>query len=158
MTRRARAAAASGLALLLTAAAVPPPASEAEALGRRLAASGGLAAMLPAITAKETEEMLGEHPEWTEADRAAFRATARDIASQSADRLFDAIGHGYATTLSLEDLRALVRFNESDTARRWRAAEPKAVMGALQAVGEIDFKATTRQAFCKQTGKGCPAD
>jgi hypothetical protein len=30
-------------------------------------------------------------------------------------------------------------------------------MEAMAKVGELDFKANTRKAFCARTGKGCPA-
>lgn len=147
-----------GLALALTAPgdlAQTAPGAEAEALGVRLAQTGTLAALLPTITAKEREEMVARHPELSDADKAALRATADDVAKAAIERLTAAIGHGYASRLSVEDLRALVAFNESPPARNWRKATPGAVMEAMQSVGEMHLAEETQAAFCKKTGKLC---
>lgn len=143
------------LVALMLQAATPPP--EALDLGKRLAATGTLAALLPAVTAKEREDLVGEHPEWSETDKAALRATADAEARKATDRLNTAIGQSYAARLSVEELRTLVAFNESETARKLREATPMAVLGAVQQLGEFDYKGTVRKAFCAQTGKGCPA-
>jgi hypothetical protein len=142
---------------LMLAAAIPDPTPEALALGKRLAETGTLAALLPVIAAKETEDLVGEHPEYSDADKAALRDVAREQGGLSAARLTDAIGRGYAEKLSIDDLRALVAFNASPAARHWREATPGAVIAAMGAVGELDFKADARKAFCAKTGKGCPA-
>jgi hypothetical protein len=142
------------LALLL---ATPDPGAEALALGRRLAETGTLAALLPAITAKETEELVAEHPDWSDADKAALRRVARAVGIDGFERLMTATGNAYASRLTIEDLRTLVAFNEGDAARRWREATPAAMLEAMAKVGELDFKADARKAFCKETGKGCPA-
>ncbi|MEI9851228.1 MAG: DUF2059 domain-containing protein [Sphingomonas sp.] len=140
-------------ALLLVQAA---PDAEAEALGRRLAEAGTLAALLPAIVAKDREELVAEHPDWSDADKAVLRETADTVAGAGIGRLMAAIGHGYATRLSIEELRALVAFNETPAARRWRDATPGAVMEALPAIGELDLKGDTRKAVCARIGKLCP--
>jgi hypothetical protein len=131
------------------------PSAEAEALGVRLAQTGTLAALLPTITAKEREDMVAAHPELSDADKAALRATADELAKAASDRLTAAIGHGYASRLSVEDLRALVAFNESAPAQHWRKATPGAVMEAMQSVGEMHLTEETEAAFCKKTGKLC---
>jgi hypothetical protein len=136
--------------------ALPDPSAEALALGRRLAETGTLAALLPAITAKETEELVAEHPEYSEADKAALRRIAGEVSESGRGRLMEATGRGYATRLTIEDLRALVAFNEGAAARHWRDATPGAVMEAMASVGQLDFKADARKAFCARTGKGCP--
>jgi hypothetical protein len=143
------------LLALALAQAVPSP--EAEALGKRLAEAGTFAALLPSIVAKNGDELVAEHPDWSDADKAALRATADEVANAGIDRLMTAIGHGYATRLSIEELRALVAFNEGAAARRWREATPAAVGEAMAGLGALDLKADVRQAFCARTGKGCPA-
>jgi len=134
------------------------PSAEALALGRRLAETGTLAALLPIKVEQETEELVAEHPEYNEADKSALRAVAAQQGSVGIDRLMDATGRAYANALSLEDLRVLVAFNESPAAKRWRQAMPGAMIAAMGEVGgELDFKGDTRKAFCTKTGKGCPA-
>jgi hypothetical protein len=131
------------------------PGAEAEALGLRLAQTGTLAALLPSIAAKEREDLVAAHPELSDADKATLRATADDVANAGMSKLSAAIGHGYAARLSIDDLRALVAFNESPAAQHWREATPGAVMQAMAAVGELDLGKNTRAAFCKKTGKLC---
>ena len=143
------------LAFALFAAADPSP--EALALGRRLAETGTLASLLPVMTAKETEELLGEHPEYEAADKAALWAVAAEQAKLGTERLMAATGRAYAEKLSVADLRALVAFNESDAAQRWQAAMPGVIVAAMTEVGQLDFKGDVRKAFCAKTGKGCPA-
>jgi hypothetical protein len=142
--------------LIAIAMAQTAPSAEAEALGVRLAQTGTLAALMPVIVAKDLDELVAEHPDWSEADKAGLRATADELAQAGIARLTAAIGHGYAQKLSLEDLRALVAFNEGPVAKRWRDATPGAVMQAMTAVGQMDFKADARKAYCAKTGKGCP--
>ncbi|MES2442101.1 MAG: hypothetical protein V4574_04665 [Pseudomonadota bacterium] len=131
------------------------PSAEAEALGVRLAETGTLAALLPVVVAKDREALIAEHPELGEADKAALRATADEVASAGIARLMAAIGHGYAAKIPVEELRALVAFNETPAARHWREATPEAVAQALATVGEMDFKGDTRKAYCAKTGKLC---
>lgn len=135
----------------------PDPSPEALALGRRLAETGTLAALLPVMVAKDTEELVSEHPDWSDADKAALRATAAEQAKAGTERVMAATGSAYAERLSVEDLRALVAFNESAAAKRWQAATPGVIVAAMTSVGQFDFKADTRKAFCAKTGKGCPA-
>ncbi|HEX8300014.1 DUF2059 domain-containing protein [Sphingomonas sp.] len=135
----------------------PDPTPEALALGKRLAETGTLAAVLPMIMAKETEELVAQHPEYSEADKAALRAAAADQGKAGVDRLMTATGRAYAAKLSVEDLRMLVAFNESEAGKRWRAATPGAIVAAMGEVGNLDFKGDARKAFCAKTGKGCPA-
>ncbi|MDF7777627.1 DUF2059 domain-containing protein [Sphingomonas sp. AOB5] len=141
-------------ALLLLTGATDP---EAEALGKRLAEASSLAALLPAVAAKEREEMLAEHPEWTDADKAAFRETADAVAARGMDRLTTAMGKAYATRLSLDDLRALVAFNETPAAKRMRAVAPAVMIETAGALDGMDYKGETRRAFCTRTGKLCEA-
>lgn len=134
--------------------AAPDPSPEALALGRRLAETGSIAALLPTIVAKEREELVAEHPDWSDTDKAALRATAEQVAKAGTERLMEAIGRAYAEKLSIDDLRALVAFNESPPAQRWRATMP-VVMGEALGASKFDFKADVRKAVCAKTGKGC---
>lgn len=132
------------------------PSAEAEALGVRLAQTGTLATMMPAILTKEREELVAEHPDWSDADKAALRAAADGVAQAAIARINAAIGHQYAQRLSVEDLRVLVAFNEGPVATRWREVTPVAVMQAMGEAGDLDFKGDARKAYCAKTGKGCP--
>lgn len=135
----------------------PDPTPEALALGKRLAETGTLAALLPMKIAQETEELVAEHPGWSEADKAALRAAATEQGKAGVERLMTATGRAYAEKLSVEDLRVLVAFNEGEAGKRWRAATPGVIAAAMAEVGELDFKGDTRKAFCAKTGKGCLA-
>lgn len=139
-------------ALLLLAAA---PTAEAEALGLRLARAGTLATLLPLMEAKETDEIVAQHKELSAAEQAELRATAHQVASAGAERLFAAEGRAYAAELSVEDLRALVTHAESPAAGRLRTAMPKVITTTMQAAGGMDFKKDALAAFCAKTGKAC---
>lgn len=131
------------------------PSAEAESLGVRLAQTGTLAALLPAVTAKERDSIIAAHPELSDAEKATLASTADELAKAAIDKLTAAIGHGYASRLSVEDLRALVAFNEGPAAQHWREATPGAVMAAMQSVGEMHLTEETLAAFCTKTGKLC---
>jgi hypothetical protein len=157
------------LAMLLAAAlqagapAIPPPPfpqpdAEAEALGKRLAAAGGLAALIPLVIEKDLADLAGEDPALTPDEKAQLLAIGRARGREGLGRLTDALGHGYATRLSPAELRALVATAESPAARQLRAVEPFVIVGALQALGGLDLKKETAEAFCKQTGKLCRRD
>jgi hypothetical protein len=143
------------LAALLLTQAAPDPTPEALALGRRLAEAGTLSALLPIVVAKDREEVIGEHPEWSDADKAAFRTTADQVAADGIGKLMDATGRSYARKLNVEELRTLVAFNEGAAAKRWRDAMPAAIVEGMTAIGEFDFKKNARAAFCAKTGKAC---
>ena len=140
------------IAMLLLATS---PSAEAQALGTRLARTGTLAALLPLMAAKETEELVAQHKELSQAEQGQLRATAQEVATAGAERLFAAEGNAYAANLSVEDLRALVTHSESGAAARMRTAMPKVIAQTMQSAGSIDFKKETLAAFCQRTGKGC---
>ncbi|MEA3063467.1 MAG: hypothetical protein QOJ94_3248 [Sphingomonadales bacterium] len=142
------------LALAL-AASVPSP--ERLRLGRELAESGNLAALLPMVAEKEIGELVAAHPELGEADRAALRATARATYEAGRARLMDATGRAYAERLSVADLHALVAFNRTPAAAHYRTAMPGAIAAAMQRLGAMDFKKDSLAAFCRKTGKLCEA-
>jgi hypothetical protein len=137
------------IALLLATAA---PSPEAEVLGRRLAETGTLAALLPLVVGKETEELVAAHPDL---DPAALRATATETARAGIDKAMTASGKAYASTLSVDDLKALVAFNETAAARRYRTAQPQVIMATMRALTGFDFKKDVMTAYCAKTGKGC---
>ena len=143
------------LALGQSTPAPVPPSPEAEALGKQVAETGTLAAVLPMIVAKDREQLVAEHPELSDADKAALRASADAAAATAIDRLLTAIGHGYAQKLSVGDLRAVVAFNTSPAAKRWREATPAALMGAMGEIGDINLQQAALKDFCAKTGKLC---
>jgi hypothetical protein len=142
------------LALLL-AAATPP--AEAEELGLRLARVGTLASLLPIIAAKETEELVADHPDYSDADKATLRKVAGETYATHMESVLKAEGHAFATRLSVSDLKILVAFQESDVAKRFRALQPQIIGETMASIGRIDAKKDAMAAFCKQTGKGCEA-
>ena len=142
------------LALALAAAAPTP---EALNLGRHLAERGSLASLLPLIQAKETEELVAAHPELSADEKAALKAVAKRVFETGRSRLMEATGRAYAERLSIQDLRKLVAFHKTGASRRLQAATPQAIAATLQSVGKLDFKGDVTAAFCRQTGKLCPA-
>lgn len=143
------------MALLLVAGA---PSPEAEALGRRLAETGTLATLLPMMVAKETEDLVAAQGGLSAADQAVLRAVAAETAKSGADRVMKAEGDAFAAALSVEDLKALVAFNQSETARRYRAAQPTVIAATMKSMEGMDFKKDVMAAFCRKTGKGCDAE
>ena len=144
------------LALAIVALLAAAPSPEAEALGRRLAATGTLETLLPAITAKETEEMVAQHPELSPAERQMLRDTGREVADALVAKLTIAFGHEYAASLSVRDLRALVAFSGTSASRHYRQAVPAVLMRTMAKAGAIDFGGALRTSFCAKTGKLCP--
>lgn len=143
--------------VLFVASAVASASPEAEMLGRKIAATGSLVTLLPAMAAKETEEVVSGHPELSASERTALRQTGRDVAARGRDRLVDAFGHQYAFTLSIGDLRALVAFQGTPAARRYRDAMPQVTLQGLATLGSMDFKGDLEKAFCAKTKKLCGA-
>lgn len=146
-------------ALLLASplAAQTAPSAEAEALGRRVADTGTLASLFPLLIAKDTEELVGQHPELDDAGKAKLRAAAAATAKVGMDKILGAIGHEYAVRLSLADLKALVAFNEGPAAKAWRAAEPQVITATMKTVDGFDLKKESWTAYCKSPGVTCPA-
>ena len=142
---------------ILAAAALllAPPSAEAEALGRRLAATGALETLFPAVAAKETEEMIAQHPELSAAERQTLRDTGREVRLAISDKMLAAFGHEYAATLSLDELRALVAFAETPASRHYREAVPEVLVRTMAKMGSVDFGGDLRKSFCAKTGKLC---
>ena len=138
------------------AAATPAPSAEAEALGLEVAHSGALASTLPMLEKKEVADIVAAHPELTAGDQLKLTAVADRVYQEQAERLTMAIGHEYATALSVEDLRAIAAFTKSDAGRHYRDVVPHMVAVVSKLLGGFDFKGETLKAFCAQTGKACP--
>ncbi|KQR83081.1 hypothetical protein [Sphingomonas sp. Leaf343] len=140
------------LALLLQ---VAVPSVEAETLGRRLAAAGGLATMIPMLVETDLTELAGEKPDLTPAERERLFAIGHAEGARGRAKLIDALGHAYAAKLTVADLRVLVRNAEMPETKRLRQTEPAAIVQAMQTLGEMDLKKTVAAQLCKETGKRC---
>lgn len=140
---------------LAMAASTPSP--EAERLGREIAGKGTLGAMLPLIRAKEIDELVKQHGDLSAADQAKLRATAERVFADGAERLQRAIGHRYAMSLSLGDLRTIAAFYRTPAARHFAEKTPQMIAEGFQAMGKVDFKADATAAYCRETGKLCAA-
>lgn len=147
------------MALMMQATApVAPAGAEAEALGRRLAASGTLASILPMMIEKDLSELAAEDKTLTAAERETLLAVGREEGKAGADQLMTVMGSGYAKRLSVADLRVLVAQSEDSATQRLRAATPDVIAGAMGALGQIDLKKNVAAKFCAQTGKMCERD
>jgi hypothetical protein len=137
--------------------AMTEPSPEALALGLEMSETGMLATLLPILEADATEKLVAEYPELSDADKAKLRDTAHRTAAQGRTKMLEADGRAYAEQLSIEDLRALVAFARTDAAKHYRDAMPKIAASTMASVGPMDFKSDVIAAYCKETGKLCPA-
>ena len=141
--------------VLLMAAAAAQPSPESLRLGRQMAESGTLATLLPLIQQKETEELVAEQKDLTDADRTKLREAAKQVYDKGRERLMAAEAEAYARRLSVEDLRAAVAFQTSGAGQRARAAMPAIIGDTMKQIGTMDFKGDVRAAYCRETGKLC---
>lgn len=139
----------------------PNPSAEAVVLGTRLAETGTLASLLPMMAAKETDELVAQHPELSPEDVAELRRVAAATFATGKAKLFAAEGRAYAERLSVADLRVLAARNGDPVSGRYRAAARAVIATAMGTMGGMDFKGDTLAAFCagKRTGtvKACAA-
>ncbi len=142
------------LSMILMAA---QPSAEALALGREMAQVGTLATILPMMEKAETDALVAEDPTLTATEQEKLRAMAHASFMAGQEKALAADARAYATHLSVEDLRALVAFSKTDAAAHLRAAMPAIAASTMQEMGTVDFKGEVRAAFCKETGKLCPA-
>lgn len=142
--------------LMVLAALLAQPSAEAVTLGREVAESGTLAALLPIIAQRDVEELIAAHPELSAAEQAQLRATADRVFAAGRDRLMAANGQAYAERLSVEQLRAIAAFNRTPAAAALREATPGAMLATMQAMGSIDLKRDIAEAFCRETRQLCP--
>jgi hypothetical protein len=140
------------IAIFAAAAAVSP---ERYALGRELAQLGSVAAMLPVVELKETDELIEAHSELSAGERIKLRRIAHRVAMAGLDRIVEAEGRSYAEQLSEQDLRKLVGFARSEPALRMRRVEPQVARATLAALVGYSYKAEVMRSFCAETGKGC---
>jgi hypothetical protein len=140
---------------LLLAAAAAQPSPEAVSLGREVAENGTLAALLPLMQRKETDDLVAAHPELSASERARLRDTAQRVYQGGRERLMQTEALAYARELSVADLRAIVKFERSRAGRHYRAAVPETIIATMKQIGAMDFKADVAAAYCKQTGKLC---
>ena len=152
------------VSLLLQAAAVPAPlpvvtvpSAEAARLGAEVARSGTFGRLVPLMIERETEELVRETVGLTLAEQAELRVLAMTTGRAAIDSIVGRMGVAYATALTPADMRAIIAFNRTDAAVRYRAAEPNAMAVAIQSMGKLDFKGSVLKAFCARTGKGCTA-
>jgi len=143
--------------ILFLALLAAQPSAEALKLGREIAESGTLASMLPLIKQDEVGKLLKEHPELSAAEQAQLKQTADRVFTAGAHKLFAATARGYAERLSVEDLRVAAAYYRSPAAKRMQAALPQVIAGAMSAMQGMDFKKDLTAAYCKDTGKLCPA-
>ncbi|MEP7316962.1 MAG: DUF2059 domain-containing protein [Sphingomicrobium sp.] len=142
------------IAMMLIAA---EPSDESIALGREMANVGTLATILPMMEKAETDALVAEHPELSAAEQSRLRDVAHATYFAGREKALAADARAYASHLSIADLRALVAFSRTDAARHLRAAMPTIATATMQDLGAINFKGEARDAFCKETGKLCPA-
>lgn len=140
--------------ILLLAAATSP--EESLRLARRVAEGGAIAAMLPAIEAKDTQELIAEHPQLSPTDKQALLASAHRTFLRGRERLMEATARGYAERLSVKDMRVLVKFQATRAARNHAAATPAVIAGAMKAMGPVNFKADAVAVYCRESGNLCP--
>jgi hypothetical protein len=143
--------------MLVMAMAMAQPSAEALKLGRVIAESGTLASLLPMIKADETAKILKEHPDLTAAEQAKLRETAERVFSVGTDKLFTATARAYAERVSIDDLRKAAAYYRSPAAQRLQAAQPQVIAASVGAMQGMDFKKDLLAAYCKETGKLCPA-
>lgn len=141
------------LALAL-ASASSPAAAEGEALGIRLARTGTLATLLPIMVAKETEELVAGQKTLSDTDKAQLRVVAADQAKKEIERVMAVEGHAYAQNLSLTDLQAVVGFNETPVAARFRAVQPNVIAATMKGLAGFDFKKVVLAAYCAKRTTG----
>lgn len=138
--------------LLLLAAA---PSDEALAYARIVAANGTLATIGPLIARQEVEDLFSAHPELAEPEKARLRALGEELAARQGAQVVEAEAQAFAAQLSLEDLRELARFSQTDAARHLREKFPQVAAQTMGNLSTIDFGGDLRRSFCAETGKIC---
>ena len=146
------------LAALFLLAADAPATVSADA--RAVAETGMLATVARLKTMSEIDELIADHPDLSDPEKAALRKAGEATADAAIERAIAAEAAAYAANLAPADLAALAAFTRSDAAKAQRAAMPAVMTATLQTLnagGEIHFKEDTLAAFCASTGKLCEA-
>lgn len=143
----------------------PPPAAAAPvqpgpgqlALGRRMAAAGDFNAIVGAMGEAEIDRMARETPNLTETERDRLRAVGEAELAVGRAHILDAVAIVYARHFTIDQLRAITAFLESDTGRAYTGAIPTLLPEVAAALQGMDFGAAVRRSFCRETGKLCAA-
>ena len=140
---------------------LPPPAPGAapvdpKVLGARVAASGAFMDLARLALEKDIRELLDANRAMPTADQLALTRIATDKAAEAQKKLIATTGELYARELSVADMQAIIAFNESPAAARWRAVQPRAVAAVQQGMAGYDFKREVLDVMCFRTRKMCP--
>jgi hypothetical protein len=146
-----------GLAMMAGSGAALAQPPEQAALGRRMAAAGDFNAIVGAMGAAEVEQLARDTPGLTEAERDRLRAVGRATLEAGRARLLDRVGAIYARQFTAAELAAIVGFLESPAGRVYTGAFPRLLPEIAAAMGGFDLGGEIRAAFCRETGKLCPA-
>lgn len=133
------------------------PGPEQLALGRRMAAAGDFNAIVGAMGEAEIDRMARETPNLSAAERDRLRAVGAAELAVGRAHILDAVAIVYARHFTLDQLRAITAFLESDTGRAYTGAIPTLLPEVAAAVQGMDFGAAVRHSFCRETGKLCDA-
>lgn len=136
--------------------AMASPSNEALSLGRQVAESGALAAILPVLEAQDTQQILAEHPQLSPAEKQALLASAHRTFLRGRDRLMETTARGYAQRLSVQDMRAIVKFQRSKAARNHARATPAVIAETMKAMAPMNFKTDAVAVYCRESGNLCP--
>jgi hypothetical protein len=159
--------AATLLATPTLAAAQPPapagpapaaePSAEQRAWGRRMAAAGDFNAIVGAMGAAEVDRMARETPGLTDAERDRLRVLGEAELGVGRAHILDQVAIVYARHFTLDQLRTITNFLESDTGRAYTGAIPTMLPEIAASVQGADFGAAVRRSFCRETHKLCDA-
>jgi hypothetical protein len=140
---------------LLALAAASSANNEANSLGLRLARTSGIVTLAPVMVKKDITDLSKEDVTLSSSQRELLLQIGREESASGIRRLVTALGASYAQHISVEDLRVLVRQNESAEAIRRRAVEPQVILDAMRSLGEMDLKKSIAMRMCKETKKLC---
>lgn len=155
---------AASLVLLAAQAAVQPsaitvtpvePSAEAMELARTISRSSLVATIFPAQSAAEIQTILKANPDLTAAEQATLRRISERRAAAMLDRFVEADARAHAQRLSLDDLRRIAAYEQSEAASRRRAALPFIMRDVMATLQTFDFGRAVRREFCAETGKLC---
>lgn len=140
-----------------TPAPAVPPTAEQIAWGRRMAAAGDFNAIVGAMGAAEVDRMARETPGLTDAERDRLRVLGEAELGVGRAHILDQVASVYARHFTLDQLRAITTFLESDTGRAYTGAIPTMLPEIAAALQGADFGAAVRRSFCRETHKLCDA-
>ena len=133
------------------------PTAEQRAWGRRMAEAGDFNAIVGAMGAAEVDRMARETPGLTDAERDRLRVLGEAELGVGRAHILDQVAIVYARHFTLDQLRAITNFLESDTGRAYTGAIPTMLPEIATALQGADFGAAVRRSFCRETHKLCDA-